>query len=468
MLYPLIFHPIFKEHPWGGRNLERLYHKPLPPNMLIGESWEISDRDEGCSVVANGPLAGRNLQWLVQHHKDELLGLAQTRSGRFPLLAKILDAAQSPSVQVHPSVEVASRLAGEPKSELWYVTYAEPDAQLFVGLRHGVRRLQFERKISEGGVIECLHTLPVKAGDAVFIPAGRIHTIGAGTVLFEIQENSDTTYRVYDWDRPGPDGRPRPLHIEQALEAIDFEDFEPDLIAADFTEQPNVRTRILVNNELFLIEERQASVGFFASFSDANRPSIVAVVSGLVRVQHPSSGTDFTLGAGRFCLIPASAADTTLSAQESSVLLVAQPGIGGRVGSRAESLSERDAVPPWEVYESRRRMQAELAGPPRKWSWERVKRRLARNLIYSPFLRMLVLKFWFRVAVLSLVAILAALAVLLPPVWRTSPPGFTPIIRISLLDKIQAKMLQKTAERAAAAGNYRAAADAWRAAFANN
>jgi len=132
MLYPLIFNPIVKAHPWGGRRLHDLYGKPLPAEGNFGESWEISDRPEGVSVIANGPLAGKDLRWLMEHHAAELLGQAQPSNGRFPLLVKILDCREAPSIQVHPPAALAARIGGEPKTELWYVTHAEPAAELFV------------------------------------------------------------------------------------------------------------------------------------------------------------------------------------------------------------------------------------------------------------------------------------------------------------------------------------------------
>src|SRR5437867_10214433 len=140
MLYPLSFYPIFKERVWGGRNLERLYQKPLPSGAPIGESWEITDRPEGVSVILNGPLAGKSLRWLMEHHAKELLGSAGTMPDRFPLLVKILDAQDILSLQVHPPAGVAKKLGGEPKTEMWYIADAAPGAGIFVGLRRGVTR----------------------------------------------------------------------------------------------------------------------------------------------------------------------------------------------------------------------------------------------------------------------------------------------------------------------------------------
>src|SRR5438552_5645616 len=147
MLYPLTFHPILKERVWGGRRLEDLYHKPLPPRVPIGESWEISDRPGDVSVIANGPLAGKDLNWLMQNHQRELLGPAKPQNGRFPLLIKILDAQDVLSLQVHPPAHKAAVLGGEPKTEIWYIADAAPGAELYVGLKRGITREEFEKQI---------------------------------------------------------------------------------------------------------------------------------------------------------------------------------------------------------------------------------------------------------------------------------------------------------------------------------
>ena len=161
MLHPLLFQPVFMERVWGGRNLERLYQKPLPAGKVIGESWEISDRPEAVSVIANGPLAGKTLRWLMEEHRRDVLGTAADAAGRFPLLVKILDAQETLSVQVHPPARVAAELGGEPKTEMWFITDATPEAALYAGLKQGVTRAQFERKIADGTVAECLPRLPV-------------------------------------------------------------------------------------------------------------------------------------------------------------------------------------------------------------------------------------------------------------------------------------------------------------------
>ncbi len=318
MLYPLTFHPIFKERVWGGRNLERLYKKNLPPRAPIGESWEISDRPGDASVAANGPLAGKNLHWLMVNHARELLGDAKPAMGnRFPLLCKILDTRERLSLQVHPPADKAARLGGEPKTEMWFIADAAPDAELFVGLKRGVTRPEFEGKIRTGKVADCLHRIPVCAGDAMFLPGGRVHAIGAGLVIFEIQQNSDTTYRVFDWNRVGLDGRPRELHVAESLASIDFNDFEPALIQGKFAGK-EIKTRPLVKDPLFNVEVVEMKTGARLELKP-RKLQIIAVVSG--RLEIKSGSTSVNLATGQFCLIPACLEQTEISAKSGALFL---------------------------------------------------------------------------------------------------------------------------------------------------
>ena len=317
MLYPLIFHPLFKERVWGGREIEKLYGKPLPPGKTIGESWEISDRPGDESVVANGPLAGKTLRWLMENHRRELLGDAKPAAGgRFPLLCKILDAREKLSLQVHPRPGTAgvspanqetghrdgSGPRGEPKTEMWYVAAADAGADLFVGLKRGITRSQFEKKISDGTVADCFHRIPVHRGDAMFLPSGRVHAIGAGLVIFEIQENSDTTYRVFDWNRVGLDGKPRELHVAESLASIDFNDFEPGLLGMKAVADGAIQKRSLVSDPLFQIEALEFKSGTTALLKP-KKLQIVAVTEGAVEIK--AGGEAMALVAGQFCLVPA-------------------------------------------------------------------------------------------------------------------------------------------------------------------
>jgi mannose-6-phosphate isomerase len=315
MLYPLLFKPIFQERIWGGRNLEKLYHKELPPNLKIGESWEISDREEAQSIIQNGPLAGKTLHWLMQNHQRELLGEAKSLNGRFPLLVKILDAEEKLSLQVHPPAAKAATLNGEPKTEMWYITDARPGAELYVGLKSGVTRDEFENKIKRGEVAECFHRVPVRAGDAMFLPSGRVHAIGAGLVIFEIQQNSDTTYRVFDWNRKDAAGKSRPLHIAESIECIDFKDFEPEVIHSQGAAQT------LVDDPLFRVEVAQLNPGAPITMP-SNRALILALIEGNAFVGNER----LALSTGQFCLIPASLSRITVETERSGRVLLARPG----------------------------------------------------------------------------------------------------------------------------------------------
>ena len=319
MLYPLTFQPIFKERVWGGRELERLYAKKIPAGKAIGESWEISDRPGDASVITNGPLAGKDLRWLMENRAAEILGDAKPAAdGRFPLLCKILDAREKLSLQVHPPANKAAELGGEPKTEMWFIADAAPNASLYVGLKRGVTRAEFEKKISDGSVTDCFHRIPVKASDAMFLPSGRVHAIGDGLVIFEIQQNSDTTYRVFDWNRVGLDGKPRELHIAQSLASIDFNDFEPKLVETKFVAEGKIQKRALVNDPLFNVETWKMNSGA-GGLLKPKTLQIVAVTSGEVEIE--GGPTSAKLSAGQFSLTPAGLERTEILAKSEAVLL---------------------------------------------------------------------------------------------------------------------------------------------------
>jgi len=319
-LYPLKFHPIFKDRVWGGAMLKRLYGKLTPAGVPIGESWEISDRPGDGSVIANGVHAGRDLRWLMENYGKELLGDRAVPGGRFPLLIKLLDAREKLSLQVHPPASKASLLGGEPKTELWYVAHADPGAELFVGLRLGVTREEFERRVGEATVADCFHRVPVQAGDAMFLPSGRVHAIGGGLVIFEIQQNSDTTYRVFDWNRVGLDGKPRTLHVRESLECINWTDFEPDLVPQSFSGSSELQRRVLVNDPLFEIEELR--LGLNAACKAPNGSAqVLGVVSGAIQIRF--AAMTVVIEAGEFCLLPAAIKEAILLAEEPAIVLKA-------------------------------------------------------------------------------------------------------------------------------------------------
>jgi mannose-6-phosphate isomerase len=303
MLYPLTFAPIFKERIWGGRKIEQLYGKPLPAGAPFGESWEISDRPGDESIITNGPLKGKTLHWLVENHGTELFGKPVT--GNFPLLIKILDAQEKLSLQVHPPAKLAPLLGGEPKTEMWYIAHAEPGAELYVGLKHGVTRAEFETKIKSGKVEDCFHRVLVKTGDAMFLPSGRVHAIGAGLVIFEVQQNSDTTYRVFDWNRVDKNGKGRDLHVKESLASIDFEDFEPAL-------QPHGAESV-VENDLFRVSKVDLQNSTTAKFG--GELEIIGMLTGSATID------GLTLRPGQFCLVPACCSGVELRAEHSASFL---------------------------------------------------------------------------------------------------------------------------------------------------
>jgi mannose-6-phosphate isomerase len=291
MKEPVFFEPIAMERVWGGRRLETLLGKNLPAGVPIGELWEIVDREEAQSVVAAGEFQGRTLHDLWTSERDRVFGAAYAGhpSPRFPLLVKLLDAAEKLSVQVHPPQHMAATLGGEPKTEVWYFLDATPEANIYAGLRSGTTRTDFQRRLRDGGVEQTLHEIPVHSGESIFIPSGRLHAIGAGNVIIEIQQNSDTTYRVFDWNRIGLDGKPRALHIDQSLASIDFEDFEPKVKPAT--------DPLVADCPLFRVEK--IPLAGPTDLRPAGRFSLVVSLDDTVTC----GGRDFPKG--RFFLVPA-------------------------------------------------------------------------------------------------------------------------------------------------------------------
>ncbi|MCJ8013289.1 class I mannose-6-phosphate isomerase [Paenibacillus sp. KQZ6P-2] len=222
--YPLQFQPEFKERVWGGRALEQF--GLTPPKGHIGEGWMIADHPNGTTSVVNGELAGQGLDQIREQLGKEWFGSKgfSEKNGRFPLLIKLLDCNDNLSVQVHPTDDYEGLPKGElGKTEMWYVLDAKPDAKIIYGLKDGVTRESMKEALENGTVMDTLREVSVEAGDTFYIPAGTVHALCAGVVVAEIQQNSDTTYRIYDYDRPGLDGKPRELHIEDSLNVTAFE-----------------------------------------------------------------------------------------------------------------------------------------------------------------------------------------------------------------------------------------------------
>jgi mannose-6-phosphate isomerase len=307
---PLVFEPIFMERVWGGRRLESLYGKRLPSAALIGESWEIVDRPEAQSVVHQGPWRGATLHELWCKHRQEIFGNVPD-APRFPILAKLLDAQENLSLQVHPPREIAKKLGGESKSELWYVANAAPKARLYAGVKKGTTREEFMKALEQGRVEKHLHALDLKTGDAIFLPSGRIHALGAGNLLVEIQENSDTTYRIYDWNRAKKGRASRQMHIAEAMQCVDFADVEPALLRP--------KEESLVRHELFEIDKWELRDA--REIAERGRFAIVVCLTGELEC----AGSRFK--AGDFFLVPAQLEDRRVRSigDQASLLRVTMP-----------------------------------------------------------------------------------------------------------------------------------------------
>ncbi len=308
----LVFNPLYMDRVWGGREMETRYGRPLPAGPPVGEAWELVDREDAQSVVADGPLAGLTLHDLWTGRREEIFGArCRHQSGRFPLLIKLLDARDRLSVQVHPPLDRAAELGGEPKTEMWYFLHCDPGARIYAGLRRGTTGESFGRLLQEGRVEECLHVLPTRTGDSIFIPSGRLHAIGEGNLIVEVQQNSDTTYRVFDWNRCGLDGQPRTLHLEQSLASVDFGDFEPPL--------DHVPLGVLAECPFFRVEKLALSGPVEAV--PAGQFAVFACVEGRVAC----GGREF--GPADFFLVPAAAAVRTLEpvGPEAAVLRAVLP-----------------------------------------------------------------------------------------------------------------------------------------------
>lgn len=304
---PMTFAPLYMERVWGGRELASRLGRTLPGEHQIGESWEIVDREGAQSVVRDGPFAGKSLHDLWTAHRTEVFGVRHENAGvRFPLLCKLLDARDRLSVQVHPPAAVAPRLHGEPKTEMWYFLECDPGSRIYAGLAAGTTRESFDQKLRSGEVEQCLHVLPTKAGDSIFIPSGRLHAIGEGNIIVEIQQNSDTTYRVFDWNRAGLDGKPREMHLEESMLSTDFADFTPPLA--------HVESGVVAECEHFRVEKK-----ILDGPADPRREGDFAIVT---VVQGGAKCGDTTFAPGDFFLLPASGSPPVAPVGDSCAVLV--------------------------------------------------------------------------------------------------------------------------------------------------
>ncbi len=320
---PLFFEPLLKRIRWGGTRLGSVLGKPIGDGDDWAESWEIADHGEDQSVVDGGPFDGWTLARLVAEKNEELFGAAAGRE-QFPLLIKFLDASDRLSVQVHPDDALAKRYdpVENGKTEAWVILDAEPGSLLYAGLKADVDEPAMRSALEAGRVDECLHTLPVAAGDCVFVPAGTVHAIGEGILLAEVQQSSDLTFRLYDWGRVGADGRPRAIHVEDSIRCTDFargpvEPVTPTRVQGDSGDGDVVEQ--LVECAYFGI--RRHVVTKTAEFEPSDRFRILMTVAGAGVLRWESESRDVPLGTS--VLLPAAAPQVTFESQGPSTLLEA-------------------------------------------------------------------------------------------------------------------------------------------------
>ena len=311
-MYPLKFKPIYKERIWGGCKLRSYFNKDFPSNINIGESWELADLPNDKSIIANGELAGQTIAEAIAQYPKEITGDANF-SGQFPLLLKLLDAEEKLSVQVHPDEQTCRRMGkGEPKTECWYIIAASKGAVIYKGLKKGVTKEQFAKSIADGTAADLLNKVPVKAGECHFIPAGTVHTIGANNMIAEIQTPSDTTYRVFDFNRTDAAGNPRQLHIEDALESINFD--------IDSSELPVTTSGHLVDSKDFKIDKAEQPKNSKISILPSQM-KIYVFIDGIGKIfETQQDKTDFS--AGDCVLIPAEYEGTMQFISDTKYLII--------------------------------------------------------------------------------------------------------------------------------------------------
>jgi mannose-6-phosphate isomerase len=323
-IYPLTFTPALRDYLWGGRRLETLFGRKLPPGR-VAESWEISGHPHAPTPADTGYWAGQPLPEILADLGERLTGSRSwwaLKRDKFPLLVKLLDADLDLSVQVHPNdVFAQAHEHGElGKAEMWYVLHAEPGAGVILGLRPGTTEAELTAALAEGTLEALLERIPVRAGQAIALPTGTLHALLAGTVVTEIQQNSDTTYRVYDWGRVGPDGKARELHVEKALQVIDLAASHGIVVPRLIGMAPGIVRRELVRNPYFVVEEVSLMSGAaYTGACDGSTLEIWGCVAGTAAIE--SEGAGVGLPAVRYALLPAALGEFAVRAERQCTCL---------------------------------------------------------------------------------------------------------------------------------------------------
>lgn len=320
-MYPIIFSPDYKERVWGGQKLNTVLGKEIPFDHT-GESWEIACHDNGQSVVKNGEYKGLTMEQLLEAHGKDIIGKTFAKGDKFPLLIKFIDAKDKLSVQVHPEDDYAfEHENGElGKSEAWYILQANEGSKLVAGIKDGVTKEIFEEKLKSNQLEEVLNEVEVKAGDVLDIPAGLLHAIGDGILLAEIQQNSDTTYRVYDWGRVGLDGNPRELHVKKSIDVIDFDQkHSKELVKGTKETFEGYSITEFVRNQYFVLQEVSIDTEYFVEKGLADF-EIYMCVKGDARIEY--NGGSLEIGFGESLIIPSSMNEYKIIANNDNVTFV--------------------------------------------------------------------------------------------------------------------------------------------------
>lgn len=307
-MYPFLFEPNLHTVVWGGQRLTAF--KGLPKSDApIGESWEVSAVPSSTSIIANGDLTGKDLNTVIEEHPEEVLGRAVSLRyhGQLPLLVKFIDARKDLSIQVHPNDAMAQREHGKMgKSEMWYIIDAQPGSFLYAGFNKEISPEEYKEHIRNNTITEVLAKHAVRPGDVFYLPAGRVHAIGAGILLAEVQQSSDVTYRIYDYNRPGLDGKPRDLHTEQAARALDFHVL--DEYRTFYSDKLN-RANLVIDSPYFTIRVTESTGAFHRNLVKYDSFVICMCMEGDCRIRIRKTGYAIDLPHGNSALIPAAIAD---------------------------------------------------------------------------------------------------------------------------------------------------------------
>ena len=320
-LYPLLFQPNLHPVVWGGYQLHP-YKGLEPSHEPIGESWEVSVMPNSTSIISNGQYAGQTLDQVISKHPQAILGKSvnEKYGGQFPLLVKLIDAKHDLSIQVHPNDQMAMRQHGKSgKSEMWYIIKAESGSHIYAGFKKTITPQEYRKHIADGTIVDILAGYPVKAGDAFYLPAGSIHAICGGIMLAEVQQSSDLTYRIYDYNRPGMDGNLRELHTQLALQALDYK-ANPNYRL----EYPNEQNKVhqIIHTNHFDVQIIQATHKIHRNMLKHDSFVISMCLEGNSKLHINSTGQEITLKQGTTTLIPALLADYTIEPTGQSARLL--------------------------------------------------------------------------------------------------------------------------------------------------